>query len=407
MAISLTGQAEPWPHGALDAGSLTVAGWRATPLQQFVLKVHQRCNLSCDYCYVYTMADQSWRDRPVVMSAAVRTATVRRIAEHAERHRLGHIDVVLHGGEPLLAGADVLADLAGAVRAGLPSHTAVSISMQTNGTLLDPRVLDTLAEAGIRIGVSLDGTDAANDAHRRYADGRGSAARIRAGLRLLGSDRHRDSFAGLLCTIDLEADPVACYEALLEHRPPVIDFLLPHANWTAPPGPSGAYGEWLIALFRRWYSVPVQEARIPLLEAALSLSLGGVSRSEYLGTSPHAVAVIETDGAIEQTDALKSAYPGAAATGLSVHRDDFDAVLRHPGIMARQLGLAALAASCQDCRLARSCGAGHYAHRFHPDRGFLGPSVYCDDMKVFLTYVGRQVRHDLDARSNTAVASAP
>ena len=32
--------------------------------RQFLLKVHSRCNLACDYCYVYQHADQSWRTRP-------------------------------------------------------------------------------------------------------------------------------------------------------------------------------------------------------------------------------------------------------------------------------------------------------------------------------------------------------
>jgi uncharacterized protein len=30
---------------------------------EFIVKVHSRCDLSCDYCYMYEMADQSWRDQ--------------------------------------------------------------------------------------------------------------------------------------------------------------------------------------------------------------------------------------------------------------------------------------------------------------------------------------------------------
>ena len=40
------------------------------PFQQFIVKLHSRCNLSCDYCYVYHHVDQSWRDRPPVMTPA-------------------------------------------------------------------------------------------------------------------------------------------------------------------------------------------------------------------------------------------------------------------------------------------------------------------------------------------------
>ena len=38
---------------------------------QFVLKVHSRCDLACDYCYVYESLDHSWRDRPVVANSEV------------------------------------------------------------------------------------------------------------------------------------------------------------------------------------------------------------------------------------------------------------------------------------------------------------------------------------------------
>lgn len=39
------------------------------PISQFVLKVHSRCDLACDHCYVYEHADQNWRRMPVAMSA--------------------------------------------------------------------------------------------------------------------------------------------------------------------------------------------------------------------------------------------------------------------------------------------------------------------------------------------------
>jgi len=103
----------------------------ADALREFVLKVHQLCNLACDYCYVYTLADQSWRARPKIMSRHVWSAAARRIGEHAERHGLTEVSVVLHGGEPLLAGADQLAAIATTVRDALPPATTARITMQT------------------------------------------------------------------------------------------------------------------------------------------------------------------------------------------------------------------------------------------------------------------------------------
>ncbi|SCF98212.1 hypothetical protein GA0115255_114332, partial [Streptomyces sp. Ncost-T6T-2b] len=74
------------------------------PFREFVLKVHSRCDLACDHCYVYEHADQSWLTRPKVISDEAISWTARRLAEHATTHALPSVTVILHGGEPLLAG---------------------------------------------------------------------------------------------------------------------------------------------------------------------------------------------------------------------------------------------------------------------------------------------------------------
>ncbi len=386
----------PWPEAALDRSALLAGGWRPTPLKQFVFKVHQRCNLSCDYCYVYKLADQSWRSRPVVMSEQVWLAAADRVARHVRTHRLAEVAVVLHGGEPLLAGSTRLAGIVAAVRSAVPRGTTVKFGLQTNGMMLTESVLDMLAEQGIRVGVSLDGTAEDNDAHRRTASGKGSFSRVQRGITLLASDRYRHIFSGLLCTIDPGTDPVATYDALLKFAPPAIDVLLPHANWSSVDARSDTrFADWLIALFDRWASSPVLETRVRLFESIMRLLMGGTSRSDFVGISPSVVAVVETDGDIEQTDALKSAYAGAAETGLSVLTDDFDAMLTHPGVIARQIGVLALSSTCRKCELRFVCGGGHYAHRYREGSGFNNPSVYCSDLSRLISYIGERMNGDI------------
>ncbi|MEU8080308.1 FxsB family cyclophane-forming radical SAM/SPASM peptide maturase [Catellatospora citrea] len=387
----------PWPPAALDYHGLLATGWRPAPLRRFVLKVHQRCNLACDYCYVYTLADQSWRGRPAVMPEHVWQAAVGRIAEHVDRHALAEVAVVLHGGEPLLAGAGLLSTITRQVRAAVPAGTAVRVGLQTNGVLLTERMLASLREADIRVGVSLDGTAADNDAHRRNARGLGSYAQVERALRLLSGPDYRPIYAGLLCTIDAATDPVATYEALLQFEPPAIDVLLPHANWaTAGPRAGTPVADWLIAMFDRWFDAERQETGVRLFESVIRLLMGGAGGSDFVGLAPSVVAVVESDGAIEQTDALKSAYPDAAATGLSVLTDDFDAALRHPGLIARQIGLAALSPTCRGCELRSVCGGGHYAHRYRPGAGFVNPSVYCGDLTKLIGHVQRRLVRQLE-----------
>ncbi len=391
-----------WPYG-LDTAKLRVGGWRPTALREFVLKVHQRCNLACDYCYVYTKSDQSWRHKPTTMSKEVWSVAIGRMAEHAHRHALAEVTVVLHGGEPLLAGVARLAAIAQRVRTAMPSRTTCRIGIQTNGVLLNEATLGALVAHGIRVGVSMDGPATHHDVHRRHADGTGSYSAVHRALTLLGSSRHREAFSGILCAVDLAVDPVACYESLLGFAPPAMDFLLPHANWSAPPAQGAAggptYGSWLTAAFDRWYGAPAQETRVRLFEDLLHVLLGGTGHSDQIGLSPSAVVVVDTDGAIEQADSLKSAYPGAPSTGLSVLTDGFDRALEHPGMVARQIGAAALGPTCTACDLRQICGGGHYAHRYRAGTGFRNPSVYCADLEYLIRHVRRRLVADVRARA--------
>jgi uncharacterized protein len=382
----------PWPLLDLDVAEIRAAGNQAIPFQQFILKVHSRCNLSCSYCYVYEMADQGWRDLPKRMSPAVAGKAVERIAEHARRHGLASVDVILHGGEPLLAGAEWLAGLVGSLRASVPCQ--VNVALQTNGTLLGPAMLTTLQGLGIRIGVSLDGDTEATGRHRRYADGRNSFDAVADGLDRLQSPEFRDCYGGILCTIDVQNDPVSTYEALLKFAPPALDLLLPHANWSCPP-PGDGYADWLISVFDRWYSAPRQETRIRLFSELIQLVLGQPGEVEGLGLLPSTLVVVDTDGSVKQLDSLASAYPGAADMGLDVMSGSFDDALDHPTTVARQLGVSALSAECRACPVMDICGGGLYPHRFREGEGYRNPSVYCQELLQLITHVRDRVVADL------------
>ncbi|MFJ4002935.1 FxsB family cyclophane-forming radical SAM/SPASM peptide maturase [Streptomyces sp. NPDC090023] len=373
----------------------TAAPTRAAPrpFRQFIVKAHGRCNLACRYCYLYEGPDRTWRDRPAAAPAEVLDRTADRIGRHARDHALTALSLVLHGGEPLLAGADTLAAFSDTVRARVPEGCAVHATVQTNATLLTHDRVAHLARHGIRIGISLDGGSAALNHLRVDHAGRPSWPAAVRGARLV-ADRFPEAYAGVLTVVDPTTDPVGTYESLLALRPPALDLLLPHGNWSAPPPHTGAYGDWLCRVFDRWWSAGRRETRVRLFEECLALLLGLPAATESLGLAPFDAVVIETDGSIEQVDSLKSAYDGAAETGLDVFRHDFDQALAHPGVAARQAGLAGLAGRCRACPLVRVCGGGHYAHRYRAGHGFQNPSVYCADLQRFIRHVATRLAEE-------------
>ncbi|GAA3820910.1 FxsB family cyclophane-forming radical SAM/SPASM peptide maturase [Streptomyces phyllanthi] len=357
---------------------------RPRAFRQFVLKMHSRCDLACDHCYVYQHADQSWQRRPPVMPDDVAAATVARIAEHARGHpELTRVHVVLHGGEPLLAGRERLARITSGLRRALDGVCDLDVRMQTNGLRLDGDFCDMLAREGIRTGISLDGDRVSHDRHRRRANGTGSYDAVVRAVRLIGSPAYRRMFAGLLCTVDVENDPVDVYRALGALDPPRVDFLLPHATWDRPPPQADvrphAYARWLTAVYDQW-TAEGRPFAVRLFDSIEAVRDGRGSLTEALGLSSPDLVVVETDGEIEQADWLKTAGQDAPRTGFHVLRHSFDEAAGHPGFLVRQTGVAGLSRTCRECRVVRLCGGGLYAHRYRSDNGFDNPSVYCGDL---------------------------
>lgn len=362
-----------------------------------MLKIQSRCDLACRYCYMYELNDSRWMEQPRAMSAAVAKRTADRIAEHVRTHNLSSVEIVLHGGEPLLARPETIRALVQILRAG--AGRRVRFSVQTNGLRLTDEYLAVFDELDVRIGVSLDGDAAATGRHRLSRDGRSSHERVVESLRRLTA-AHGRLFAGLLCAVDLRNDPLATYEALLEFEPPSVDFLLPHGTWSdpppgRPPDASTPYADWLIPIFDHWYRRPRTSVR--LFAEIMHLLLGGASTIESIGLSPVGVLVIETDGSIEQSDFLKAAYEGATITGLHVRTDPFDRAFTLPGFAARQIGRSALSPECLACPVVDVCGAGLYAHRYRAGAGFKNPSVYCADLRALIEHIRRTMERDLEA----------
>jgi uncharacterized protein len=343
----------------------------------------------------------------------VLSRTAERIAEHAERHELSAVHVVLHGGEPLLAGTRRIRWAAGELGRRLAGVCELDLRIHTNGVSLDRRFLDLFAEYDVKVGISLDGGKSANDLHRRYADGRSSHAKVLRAVALLNEPEYRRLFAGILCTIDVRNSATEVYEALVALQPPRLDFLLPHATWDRPPfrpeGDGGVtvYADWLWEIYQRWDDAG---RRVPVrtFDSVLRTLRGEGSLTENLGLEPADLVVVETDGTLEQADSLKTAFDGAPATGLNVFEHPFDMAARNPGVVSRQSGLAGLSAKCRSCRVVQSCGGGLYAHRYRASNEFDNPSVFCDDLYRFIGLVQeREVRKPLPVVPVQAPDPAP
>jgi len=377
----------------------------AARITSFLVKLASRCNLDCDYCYVYHHADQGWRSLPRLLSADDCSAFAARLGAYAREAGLKRAAVIYHGGEPLLAGAETIVRFTRELRAVVGPDVELEVGMQTNGLLLTDEVLDLLETERIAVSLSLDGPKAVNDLHRTTRRGRSSFDRVEAAL---GRLKNRPgTFAGVIAVIDAGVSPRTLFEYFAAHRPPKLDFLLPDSHHgRLPPGREAdpqLYERWLIEAFDLWFD-EYPELPVRTFEALLDSITGLNSGTDAFGLGDVSLITIETDGTYHDLDVLKVVGDGATRLEGSVRDTPIAAVAASAAIAAhrRLLTKDGLSAVCRDCAVVDICGGGSVPHRYGGE-GFENPTIYCGEMKTLIAHVRMRLEGGLAEAAAVAV----
>lgn len=390
LAMGLRRRSSRATTASITATTAVKAVARDTPAEFtcFLIKVASRCNLACDYCYMYEHADQSWRDQPRVISDETVQALASRIAEYVSVARLERVLVVLHGGEPLLVGADRLAGIAAQIRAAVPTETLVDVSIQTNGLLLDSVSLARLASEEISVSLSIDGPRHAQDRHRLTIRGRSSFDRTLEALELL--QENQASFAGVIAVVDPEVPAADLFKFFSGYQIPQLDFLLPDANHDRPPPgrerDPDLYVRWMIDAFDLWFDA-YSDLPVRTFDSLLGAVAGLSSGTDAFGLGDVSLLTVETDGTYHDLDVLKITAPGQTKIGMNVRDDAIASAACSPVIAAHQslLEPTGLADECRRCPELMTCGGGAVPHRFG-EGSFEHPTVYCREMLALLAH---------------------
>jgi uncharacterized protein len=372
-------------------------------IRSLVLKVAARCNIACTYCYEYNAGDQTWRDKPRFLEPHLARQLGHRIREYGEARKVNAMSIVAHGGEPLMLGARRLDTLLRALQEGA-GPVQLSLSLQTNGLLLDREVCDVLARHRVMVGVSLDGGLHEN---RHRIDFKGENTWIRAvrSIELL-REHYPGIWGGILCVVDLETDPVSTLDALCAYAPPQLDLLQPYTTHDMAgvlrKQTAQRFGQWMLNAMHHWLQVrDYGSTRIRVFEDALQASLSGRPKTDWFGPRRIGYLVVETDGTYDLLDQLK-VIGGESASIRSIRSTVETMSITEAEDMARALlaehGADRLPADCAGCRWSEVCGAGHLTSRHSVRRGFDNRSVYCEGIASLLdsarqtmdTYVAQQ-----------------
>jgi uncharacterized protein len=361
-------------------------------IDTIILKVASRCNLACSYCYEYAAGDDSWRGKPRVLSVQVASELGARIREYADQGGPSRMNVVLHGGEPLLAGPDLLTDLI----EGLVSNAGrdrVKLHIQTNGVLLTESICAVLNRFDVKVGVSLDGDEAANAARVDHR-GRESWHGTIQGLNLLRRETPH-LFGGLLCVVNPLSDPRAVMTTLLNFYPPVLDLLQPFITHEMADEDSRAtvrhFGQWMIDATDVWLTNPSWHGtRVRFAEDAMKATAGVKPKSDWFGQRGVTYLIVETDGRYDLQDQLK-VLGGASSAVRAMSGTALDMPIATAYEEARQradiLRINELPDGCAECRWKVGCAGGFAPTRFSVASGFNNPSTFCESLQEYFEYL--------------------
>jgi uncharacterized protein len=363
-----------------------------TGLDWIILKIAQRCNLNCTYCYVFNRGDVSWKSRPPTISNEVLDKLSLRIATHCDQYGIGKFVVELHGGEPLLVGKSRMQEILDRLRA---RNSNLTFIMQTNGLLLDEEWLRLFDANGIRFGLSLDGPAAIADTQRIRHDGSGSTVELLEIINRLRSsgDMFDRLNSGILCVINPQINGGELVRWYCENGFKGFDFLLPDGNYVNLPfgwsGP-GPYLRFLLEAFDQWYGMGDAAPQIRMFEVMV-LGLFGVRPTlDSFGGDLKRLCVVESDGAIGVIDTIRLCGGRFANDSLNIFTSPLDAHVRHFDLDALQEPCR----KCQECAYFGACGGGYLPHRFD-GLGFSNPSFYCGALYDLADHIRQRMSDDL------------
>lgn len=361
---------------------------------EVILKVAERCNLVCSYCYYFFSADQSYALRPARASRDVIDGIAKFLADGAAALQLPSVKIVFHGGEPLLLRKADFVYACEAFRSSLSPVTKLRLAVQTNGILIDQEWAEIFLRYDMIVGISIDGDAEINDRHRIDRRGRGSHSRIVDGLRLVqeaGASNPRFE-PGLLTVLDAGNDIRRVYKHFVDELGAKdISTLLPDCSHDdgIPDGRTAEeYGLILCELFDMWTeSDGVYLREIHSLLARFEKSGRGMWRGRR-----NPVVVIQSDGTLSMDDSYvpAQAWRDRMPKG-NIYDDRLSDWLWNDAYRELDELYGSMPTGCKKCVWRNICRGGDLENRYSSDGGFDNPSVFCEGLKIFYLHVTKHL----------------
>jgi len=333
------------------------------------------CNLNCEYCFYLEKADLFGENPTKRMSDEVLENYVR---QYIASQPTESVTFAWQGGEPTLLGVPFFEKVIELQRRYGDGHT-IENTIQTNGTLLNDRWGQFLAEHRFLVGISVDGPPHLHDLYRRDRGDRPTFAKVERGLRIL--QRYQVEF-NTLTVVNRQnaAHPKEVYRFLkglgsryLQFIPLVERECGHHLSGPPQSDPAGTvtswsvdpvdYGRFLVGVFRHWVKHDVGKVYVQTFDTTLGSWVGAPSSLCIFAPECGDAVAMEHNGDVYACDHY--VYPdyrlgNLMDTPLSVLARD--PAQQEFGRNKRE----SLPRECRECPYLFACNGGCPKHRIVP-----------------------------------------
>lgn len=361
---------------------------------QVVLKVAERCNINCSYCYYFNGGNDEPYHRPPYVSDTVVDGIVRFVRESASQLQLGRLRVVLHGGEPLMLKKSRFRSVCNTLSQLKELRPEAGIVMTTNGMLIDEEWIDIFEEFGIGVCVSLDGPREYHDLERVDFRGRGTYDRVIHGVELLKAAAAEDRIVepSVLAVINPRFKGAVVYDHLIRRLGfNVADFRVPMTIHDSNPAPEDivAVGRFLVDAFAEWTKDDNPRIKIRVFNTYLNRLLGrsgAYTSDDVSDDNSHIIVGVGSDGTMLNDDLMQVLGKEIFDRDLNICRNGITEYLSEvrKGVLA---GVYHDYSGCVNCAWFNACRPGRLPWdgaemRYSRGNGFQNKLVHCDAFQM-------------------------
>ena len=364
----------------------------------FVLKISERCNLACPYCYYY-FQDFDSSSYPRIMKRPVVDQLGKFLVQSIDEMRIDRINLGLHGGEPLLLKKKEFDHLCQTLKGELSGRVEYSFGLQTNGTLIDEDWIELFEKHGVKVGLSIDGPKEHHNLNRPDKRGRGTYDQTMRGLELLrkAGSEGRLTDVGALCVVDPNLNGAEVFKFFVEElRIPSFTFLLPRTGWGEGLEIqqeswvrffNDALDYWLEGFDRR--NLPYNRLFSDTMLGMLSDK--GAEAMDWKYSQRHHVVTVSSDGTLGIDDNVMALDRSYSRPDMSI----FDTTLREftESPLWRMLcdAIDHIPDTCRSCEWYRTCRSGELFNRYSRSDGLLKRSVFCTTIDAINERIARHL----------------